>query len=78
MIHDILAATKLLLFIAVPVLGILFLVHQCVYKNHTVTESSPTSNLELMDIQYKGHTYIYVKSFYSRTIVHAEHCKCKK
>lgn len=69
-------AIKLLLAVGIPAFLVLFLIYKCTYANHTVTEENPTPNLELTDINYKGHTYIYVSGTYSHTIVHAEHCKC--
>lgn len=76
--EDIKDVFKLLLAIAIPAVLIIFFIHRCTISSHTPTESSPTPMLELQDIQYKGHTYIYVHGTYSHTLVHAEHCKCKK
>lgn len=75
---DIKDAFKLILAVAVPAALIVFLIHRCTISNHIPSEESPTPMLELSDIQYKGHTYIYVHGSYSHTLVHAEHCKCKK
>lgn len=47
-------------------------------SSFTMTEDKPSHSITLEDIQYKGHTYIYVSATYSHTIVHAEHCNCKK
>lgn len=47
-------------------------------SSFTKTEDKPSLSTTFEDIQYKGHTYIYVSAPYSHTIVHAEHCKCKK
>lgn len=76
--EDIKDVFKLILAIAIPVVLIIYLIQRCIISTYTATESSPTPMLELQDIQYKGHTYIYVHGTYSHTIVHAEHCKCKK
>jgi hypothetical protein len=70
-------AFMLILAIFVLCVLIVFLICRCDVSSHVVTESSPEVNLKLEDIQYKGHTYIYVKGSFSRTIVHAAHCKCK-
>lgn len=77
-LSDIFDAFKLILSIAIPIVIIVYLVETCVSSSHVPTESHPTPMVELQDIQYKGHTYIYVHGTYSYTILHAEHCKCKK
>lgn len=59
------------------VVGVFYL-DSFIRNSHVVTENSPEYTLDLKDIQYKGHTYIYVVGPYSHTLIHAEHCKCKK
>lgn len=77
MIQDIIDVFKFILVIGIPVVLIIFLIYRCTISMHTATESSPTPLVEIQDIQYKGHTYIYVHGLDSHSIVHAEHCKCK-
>ena len=72
---------KVIFYTACVVAVVFFVVYcidSCFRKTHDVTENSPEYTLDLKDIQYKGHTYIYVVGPYSHTIIHAEHCKCKK
>lgn len=52
--------------------GVFYLVSSC----HEETEESPYVGVKFTDLQYKGHTYIYVSATYSHTLVHAAHCKC--
>lgn len=70
---------KVIFYTFLVVAGVFALVYcldSCLRKSHDVTESSPVYTLDLKDIHYKGHTYIYVIGPYSHTIVHAEHCMC--
>lgn len=66
-----------ILLVAGAVVGV-FCLDSFIRNTHEVTEDSPEYTLDLKDIQYKGHTYIYVVGPYSHTLIHAGHCKCNK
>lgn len=57
-------------------LAVVYCLDSCFRSSYEVTESSSDYTVNFNDIQYKGHTYIYVHGSYSRSIVHAAHCKC--
>lgn len=61
--------------VAVIVAVIYLLCYSC-QSSFTKTENRPTVSITLEDIQYKGHTYILLRSAYGKSLVHAEHCKC--
>lgn len=62
--------------VVLPIILVFFIIIYCVDSCHEQTESSPTLCVDFKDIQYKGHTYIYVSGIYSHTLVHAAHCRC--